>query len=191
MLLQEYNENIKGKNRRNLMMNEHSIGFAAGFILAGIAVIAIKRIMYGKSDRKPEYDEMQKAAQGMAYKYGFFTAIITGVVCAILDILDIHLFADGATPMFLILFLSAGAFAGYSIWKEAYFGLHANTGRYIRFLFVVTVINLISAVQSFRNGTMLTNGKLNYTCVNLWCAILLAVMLVIMLIKKNQKQEEE
>lgn len=93
--------------------------------------------------------------------------------------------------MFLILFLSAGAFAGYSIWKEAYFGLHANTGRYIRFLFVVTVINLISAVQSFRNGTMLTNGKLNYTCVNLWCAILLAVMLVIMLIKKNQKQEEE
>lgn len=173
------------------MMNEHSIGFAAGFILAGIAVIAIKRIMYGKSDRKPEYDEMQKAAQGMAYKYGFFTAIITGVVCAILDILDIHLFADGATPMFLILFLSVGAFAGYSIWKEAYFGLHANTGRYIRFLFVVTVINLISAVQSFRNGTMLTNGKLNYTCVNLWCAILLAVMLVIMLIKKNQKQEEE
>ena len=51
------------------MMNEHSIGFAGGFILAVIAVIAIKRIMYGKSDRKPEYDEMQKAAQGMAYKY--------------------------------------------------------------------------------------------------------------------------
>ena len=172
-------------------MNEHSIGFVTGFVLAILAVGVIKRIMYSRTGRMPEYDEMQKITQGKAYKYGFFTAITAVVVCSVLDILDIHLFADEATPMFLILFLSVGAFAGYSIWKEAYFGLHANTGRYIRFLIVVTVINLIPAVQNFRNGTMLTNGKLNYTCVNLGCAILLAVMLIIMLIKKNQKQEEE
>ena len=172
-------------------MKEHSIGFAAGFILAVIAVIAIKRIMYGKSDRKQEYDEMQKAAQGMAYKYGFFTAIITGVVCAILDILDIHLFADGATPMFLILFLSAGAFAGYSIWKEAYFGLHANTCRYVRFLVVVTAINLIAGIQNLRSGEMFSNGRLNYRCVNMGCAMLLMVMLLIMLIKKKMCETEE
>ena len=162
-------------------MNEHSIGFVTGFVLAILAVGAIKRIMYSRTGRMPEYDEMQKITQGKAYKYGFFTAITAVVVCSVLDILDIHLFADEATPMFLILFLSVGA----------YFGLHANTGRYIRFLIVVTVINLIPAVQNFRNGSMLTNGKLNYTCVNLWCAILLAVMLIIMVIKKNQKQEEE
>ena len=172
-------------------MNEHAIGFVTGLVLAILVIGMVKRILYKRNGKMPEYDEMQKIAQGMAYKYGFLTAVSAVVVCSVLDISNIHFFADDATPMFLVLFLSVGVFAGCSIWKEAYFGLHANTGRYIRFLFVVTVINLISAVQSFRNGTMLTNGKLNYTCVNLWCVILLAVMLVIMLIKKNQKQEEE
>ena len=171
-------------------MNTQSIGFAAGFIAALFAVMVIKRIMYSKSGRKPEYDEMQKAAQGTAYKYGFFMAITAVVVCAILDIMGIHLFADTAASMFLVLFLSCGVFTGCSILKEAYFGLHANAGRYIRFLIVVTVINLIPAVQNVRKGTMFTNGKLNYTCVNLECAILLAVMLILILRKNNQKQEE-
>ena len=173
------------------MMNEHSIGFVTGFVIAILAVGVIKRIVYSRAGGMPEYDEMQKIAQGKAYKYGFFTAVFAVVACAVLDILDIHLFADSATPMFLVLFLSIGAFAGYSIWKEAYFGLRANTGRSVCFLIIVTVINLIPAVKNFRNGTMLTNGKLNYTCVNLCCAILLIFVLFIMLIKKNQNQEEE
>ncbi len=172
-------------------MNEHSIGFAAGFILAVVAVMVIKRIMYSKSGKQPEYDEMQKAAQGMAYKYGFFTAIAAVAACAILDIMDIHLVADEATSMFLVIFLSIGVFAGYSIWKEAYFGLHANANRYIRFLIVITAINLIPGVKNWMNGSMFTDGKLNYTCINLGCAVLLIIMLAIILIKKNQQQEEE
>ena len=55
-------------------MNEHSIGFVTGFVLAILAVGVIKRIMYSRTGRMPEYDEMQKIAQGKAYKYGFFTA---------------------------------------------------------------------------------------------------------------------
>lgn len=172
-------------------MNEHSIGFVTGFVLAMLAVAIVKRIAYSRTGKRPEYDEMQKIIQGMAYKYGFLTAIVSVVVCSVLDMLKIHLFADGATPMFLVLFLSVGVFAGYSIWKEAYFGLHTNTNRYIRFLIIITVINLVSGVQNLRNGKMLTNGKLNYTCVNLGCAVLLIVLLVIMMIKKRMREAEE
>ena len=93
--------------------------------------------------------------------------------------------------IFLVIFLSIGVFAGYSIWKEAYFGLHANANRYIRFLIVIIAINLIPGVKNWMNGSMFTDGKLNYTCINLGCAVLLIIMLVIISIKKNQKQEEE
>lgn len=172
-------------------MNEHSIGFVTGLVIAILAVAVVKRILYSRTGKMPEYDEMQKIAQGMAYKYGFLTAMVAVVACSILEILDIHLFADGATPMFLVLFLSVGVFAGCSIWKEAYFGLHTNTGRYIRFLIVITVINLIAGIQSLRGGEMLSNGKLNYRCANLCCAILLIVMLAIILMKKKMNEAEE
>ena len=171
-------------------MNEQ-MGFVVGFVAAIFAVMIVKRIMYRRKGKMPEYDEMQKIIQGMAYKYGFLTVIATVAVCSVLDMLDIHLFADGATPMFLVLFLGVSVFAGYSIWKEAYFGLRTNENRYARFLIVIMVINLISGIQNLRGGKMLTNGRLNYTCVNLGCAVLLIVMLIIMYMKKHQREAEE
>ena len=172
-------------------MNEHAIGFVTGLVLAILVIGMVKRILYKRNGKMPEYDEMQKIAQGMAYKYGFLTAVSAVVVCSVLDILNIHFFEDDATPMFLVLFLSVGVFAGCSIWKEAYFGLHANTCRYVRFLVVVTAINLIAGIQNLRSGEMFSNGRLNYRCVNMGCAILLMVMLLIMLIKKKMCETEE
>lgn len=172
-------------------MNEHSIGFAVGFAVALIAVVVIKRMVYGKARMKTEYDEMQKIAQGTAYKYGFLTAVILTAIFGILNILSIPIFADEATAMFFILLTSVGVYAGYSIWKEAYFGLHSNVDRYIRFLVVIIAINLFSGVVTLRSGEMFTNGRLNYQCVNLGCAILLTVLLGVMAVKKARTEKEE
>ena len=172
-------------------MKEDSIGFAVGFMVAIIAVAVIKRIAYGKGRMKTEYDEMQKLAQGAAYKYGFLTAVAMTAICAVLGILRVKIFADEATSMFFILLVSVGVYAGYSIWKEAYFGLHSNADRYVRFLIVIIAINLFSGISTLRSGTMLTDGRLNYRCVNLGCAVLLIVILAIMAVKKARTEREE
>lgn len=57
-------------------MNEHAIGFVTGLVLAILVVGMVKRILYKRNGKMPEYDEMQKIAQGMAYKYGFFDSSV-------------------------------------------------------------------------------------------------------------------
>lgn len=172
-------------------MSVHDIGFVVGFMVALAAVGVIKRMVYGKERAKTEYDEMQKIAQGAAYKYGFLTVIALTAACGVLDILGIRLFADEATAMFLVLFAGVGVYAGYSIWKEAYFGLHSNADRYVRFLVVIIAINLFSGIATLKSGSMIADGRLNYRCVNLGCAVLLIILLAVMAVKKAVTKEEE
>ncbi|MCD7843945.1 MAG: hypothetical protein LUG17_04905, partial [Clostridiales bacterium] len=53
----------------------HALGFAAGIIVTLLLVLLVRCLWLGKLRVRSEYDERQKAAQGVAYRNAFWTVV--------------------------------------------------------------------------------------------------------------------
>lgn len=169
----------------------YSLGMVAGFVLVFL-VCLFAHLLYRKKKGKStnDYDERQKAIQGVAYKYSFFTVIAyyiaNGLFC--------KLFGDWLDTMsmnFVGICLGLVVFAGYSIIKDAYVSLSGNLSRYIIVFLVVSAINFAGFF-----GNIITKGDDETFSVNLVCGVTLLIVSVIAIIKiiidkKAEKREIE
>lgn len=118
-------------------------GFMAGLFVVCIVSLASKK----RRKYKAVYDERQKAIQGEAYKYGFFTLMCTSALACMLY--DMHLtdLFDMFFYEFSAMIISAMVFAGYAIFKDAYLGLNSK-------VFPSVVIMLVAGVGATFCGVM-------------------------------------
>lgn len=145
-----------------------------------------------------EYDERQKIIQGTGYKYGFFTMMISGMVYGLSTgtcVVPVH-------PMVMItacVFSGVGVFGGYCIWKEAYFGIHANNKSTIVVMILVVAANALSTVSHIISGTIIEDGIVGINAMNALCALFFLAMLCVIAAKKweirkadgSSKEEDE
>ena len=76
----------------------HALGFAAGIIVTLLVFLLIRRIWLGKWRVRSEYDERQKAAQGVAYRNAFWTMVGYMMLGWGLNLFDVEL---STSPLFL------------------------------------------------------------------------------------------
>lgn len=177
----------------------YKAGVACG-VLAGLLVaIGLVWIMGKKTNTngkaKTEYDERQNIIRGNGYKYGFFGAIVWFFIMMIMDLFD----AESILPMGIIAFtgivVAALVNCAYCIWNDAYWGLNNNRARYIWFLGVITVINVIFPLKTIMHHEMIVNGQLDSSFINLECSVFLLVVMAILGAKalkdKNQPDEDD
>lgn len=166
------------------MSTYYIIGFCVGFL-----AVAIICFIFVKKKCKGQYDERQKAIQGVAYKFGFFAMIfyflINGFVCT-----EIGNWLPVLHMNFIGVCVGIACYAGYAIFNDAYISLNTKPFKTLLPLAFVSVINYI--------GFLVRLGKDDsyfYTCLlNLICAILLTavcVMLIIKIIIDKSREKKE
>lgn len=151
------------------------IGLYVGISFALIFFMIL--YIFKKKKRINQYDERQKAIQGVAYKVGFFTMfayfLINGFVCTEIG---------NWLPVFHMNFIGIGfgviCYAGYAIFNDAYISINSQPFRYLLSSSSLAVTNYLCY---FIN---ISKEKFNDTYLaNLICAVLLTVIFVMLIIK--------
>lgn len=164
-----------------------AVGIAVALIIFGIAYIFNKKGLKGK------YDERQELIRGRGYKYAFFTTI--SLLAAYL-VADVGGFID-KTPMthslaiFFILIVVVIVYALYAIHNDAYFGVGMDARSYKALMWVIIVMNGVSAYMQSRDG-LIVDGKLVFgPCSQILFVIAFAAILISLHVRKAQLNKED
>lgn len=171
------------------MMSEYLLGMSSAIVLVVLIAIvyAVRKktcIMRGK------FDERQKVIQGTGYKYGFFAMMISSSIYALaLGWYDLPI--HPTVGIMACVLIGVGVFAGYCIWKDAYFGIQGNNKRMIIVMVAVVVMNALSAAMQIKEGTIIENGVIGITALNALCAMVFFAILVVIFAKSWKVSKED
>ena len=161
------------------------IGIIIGLI---ISYFAIK--FFNKDGKiRTEYDEMQENIRGKAYRIAFFTLIILLALLMVLNIAEIELPMTNSVLYFALILIGIAVQAGYSILQGAYFGLNNNKAKFWGVMIAVTIVNLLVGIRAIVAGEIFVDGKLQDPCINLLCALLFAMIAVLVAVPKKADEE--
>ena len=167
----------------------YSLGFVAGILTVAIIIIIIRYVLKKKTGVFcNEYDERQKAIQGVGYKIAYMTTLalvaLGGVASMWMEKFPLSMFEFAIT----VIWVSISVFITYCIMKDAYLSFRANRKVLLAVWLAVGAVNVAmsfipmisgeTAAVSFTN--LLTGIALLYLC---------AVMGVKVLIERKGGEE--
>lgn len=164
-----------------------STAFYIGLIV-GILIVAIVSLISIKRKCRGQYDERQKAIQGVAYKFGFFAMfayfIINGFICMEigewLPIIDMN---------FIGLCFGIVCFAGYAIFNDAYLSLNSKPFKFSLFISFVAIINYVCFFINVMDGDTPEAFLLNLICAVFLTVICFMIIIKVIIDKHNEKKE--
>ena len=167
-------------------------GFGAGVVVGLVLVGIVIRLLLGrKSKRSREYDERQKLAQGIAYKYGYYTLLGYLAAVSLFDLMTGVRWCSLYTGVFLGVLLSVGVFGIVGICNDAYFPFRENPGRYIALFAVLGAMNVVIGVSHYlHEGTFMQDGMLSHSVVNPLAGVLLLLLAGAMAAKRQREKRE-
>lgn len=159
------------------------------WVLLIILFLLVLTIFLSGLNKKEDYDERQRLERGKAYGLGFFTIMGSVFLAIAIDLLEL-LPVQGYVLCAASIFPGLMAFLAYSIWHEAYFSLKDKTGALLGMFGIIGAINLIIAVASICDGSMIVNGRLGLNALNAACAVMFIEIFVVVLMKKISTAKE-
>lgn len=172
-------------------MNGHMIAGTITGVILGL-VIAALLLRFAKKDKKEKftYDERQKAARGEAYKYAFFVLIAYNAGYGILDMMLEKPWAENLTGLMIGVCLAVLVHIIYSIWHECYFSMNEEPKRVLLLFGIISIVNVLIAINQGMHGELIENGMLTNNCANLVVAIMFGGIMIALAAKWYQKKGE-
>ena len=171
---------------------EHSFAYIAG-VAVGILLVAVGMYFFGRKAhtdgaRRPKFDERQELIRGRGYKYAFFALLVYLVAYGVIG----YTWFAPLAGAFLGLVIGVGVYACYTIWQDAYFALNEKRRMYILLDALIFVINAAAGVSNVLEGRVMENGVVTGGgSLNLMCAVLFLVIMVMLLIKEIASRRED
>lgn len=174
-----------------------SINFLAilAGLLVGVVLVVAAVLLFVRKSQSAQYDERQLLARNAAYKSAFFVVLGVVVACLILDIFELR-WAQTAVQMMLVMAAGVATFVLVSLHKDAYFGYNRQSrpAGFVVIAYVVAACNALPFALNLAAGeAFLTDGMLNYHCINAIIGALFLVVAVACTVKliKAKKEENE
>ena len=163
--------------------------FVSIWVFLIILFLLVLMIFLSGLNKKEDYDERQRLERGKAYGLGFFTIMGSIFLAIAIDLLEL-LPVQGYVLCAASIFPGLMVFLAYSIWHEAYFSLKDKTGALLGMFGIIGAVNLIIAVASICDGSMIVNGRLGLKTLNAVCAVMFIEVFVVVLMKKISTAKE-
>ena len=169
----------------------YAAGLAFGVLTAVIILIIFRK--FNKNKLKGTFDERQELVKGRGYKYATFTLLILMG----LDLLAESFGAFETLPvsrelaMFFIIIVGILVYAVYCIKNDAYLGIGTNMRSYKALMWIIVVLNGVSAIMGLREGAIV-DGKLAFgPFASLLCCLAFATIGIAFYTKKRSQTAEE
>ncbi|MBQ4058450.1 MAG: hypothetical protein IJD40_05915 [Lachnospiraceae bacterium] len=168
------------------------LGMMCG-VVAGIAFVAlimwIVRKMGGKIEwncnKENAYDERQLMARGEAYKYAFFTILLSVIIASVLDeVLGFSLLMSFAGMGFIIC-LSIAVFATICIVKDAYMSLYENVKGIVITFAIIGISNVGIGIVNLGGTALIENGVLAKESYNIIVGVMFIYLLLVFIARVN------
>lgn len=169
---------------------EYKLGVVAG-MLAGLAVgFLVIHILKRRTIIDFTFDERQMLARGKAYTWAFFTLAVMTLVEAVYTEL-VGRWCDSLFGAFLCIGVSVVVFAGTCIRNDAYMSLKEKPRTVMLTFGIIALFNLLVSLSPIHEGLIFQNGVVTFRAINLACAALLAVIMVIYATNRMLTREDE
>lgn len=163
------------------------VGLFVGCLVAGLLLRFVKT----EGSWRCRFDERQELHRGRGYKYGFYTLLCYIVVdYVVINVFEKQWAAEGVDILIGVI-VSVGVYAIYCIFHEAFLSLNENPKRYVAVIIFCMLLNGLGAVMQFQHNPVIENGQLTTHCMNLVCAVLMAVVLIALALKYGISQKED
>ena len=166
-------------------------GLAFGILTAVIILVIFRK--FNKNKLKGSFDERQELVKGRGYKYSTFTFMIMLTLCLLMESFGAFeiLPVTREVALFFIIIVGVLVFAVYCIMNDAYLGVGPNMRSYKALMWIIIVLNGVSAIMGFKEGG-LVDGKLSFgPFASLLCCLAFAIIGLAFYIKNRSEKAEE
>lgn len=175
-------------------MSARAIGQVCGVVLVCVCVI-IALLLITKKDGsiKCKFDERQEIVRGRAYKYAFFTMMISEALFIVLnEMADMERYIASSLEMVIAICVGVAVYASYCIWHEGYFALNENPGRLLVVFIILGVMNVVLGGAAWQEGRCFENGVLTIEFSNAVCGVLSLWVSAMVALKwiRDRKEDE-
>ncbi len=171
----------------------YALGFVCGLIAVILASLLLRTIFRKKAAFSGnQYDERQRAVQGVGYKYGFFALLLTLIIGAIAEQLIGRSVMSLITFAILCMWVGLCAYIGYCIHFDAYISLNARRKPLLIVFLAAGAFNLLMFIlDAVQDGLTTADGMLSNSFGNLITALALLILSVMLLYKEIVERKSE
>lgn len=172
---------------------EKQMGIAVGLVLGLAAGLLVVKLLFWKKVLDCTFDERQERARGVAFKYGFFTLIISVFIYGASE-LAFGRWCDALTGGCLCIAAGMLVFAVTCILKDAYLSLRERPRRIMTLFVLLSLVNLGLGGIQITDGKLVEDGVLTFRATNLVMGAATLAILIIYLVNyllRNSEEERE
>lgn len=171
-------------------MDPYVAGVLVGIGSAAVVIAVMAAVRKKQGRPKPEYDERQMAARGVAYRWAFLTlmlslAVNTGVKA---------IWGPWAKPgvsAWMLIFLSVGVFVVVCVRRDAYFAVAQDPKASLWLFGAVVVLQIPNIIITLRSGGFVEDGLLTWDALSPASGALFLVLTVCAIVRLRRQREDD
>lgn len=171
-------------------MDPYVAGVLVGIGSAAVVIAVMAAVRKKQGRPKPEYDERQMAARGVAYRWAFLTLMLSLAVNTGVEAIW-GPWAKPGVSAWMLIFLSVGVFVVVCVRRDAYFAVAQNPRTYLWLFGAVVVLQIPNIIITLRSGGFVEDGLLTWDALSPASGALFLVLTVCAIVRLRRQREDD
>lgn len=171
-------------------MDPYVAGVLVGIGSAAVVIAVMAAVRKKQGRPKPEYDERQMAAQGVAYRWAFLTLMLSLAVNTGVEAIW-GPWAKPGVAVWMLIFLSIGVFVVVCVRRDAYFAMAQDPKASLWLFGAVVVLQIPNIIITLRSGGFVEDGLLTWDALSPASGALFLVLTVCAIVRLRRQREDD
>ena len=171
-------------------MDPYVAGVLVGIGSAAVVIAVMAAVRKNQGRPKPEYDERQMAARGVAYRWAFLTLMLSLAVNTGVEAIW-GPWAKPGVSAWMLIFLSVGVFVVVCVRRDAYFAVAQDPKASLWLFGAVVVLQIPNIIITLRSGGFVEDGLLTWDALSPASGALFLVLTVCAIVRLRRQREDD